>query len=62
MMKIQHRTSLQNAFIFPVGASICNPFAEPNFEQATYVKNIHLLNQCPRPLKTDLEIYYHSET
>jgi hypothetical protein len=46
VMKIQHRTSLQATFVFfSVGASICKPFAETTFEQATYVKNIYLFNQ-----------------
>jgi hypothetical protein len=59
MTKLKHRTSLQATFVvFPVGASICKPFAEPNFEQATYVKrDIPILNQCPLVLNIDLELY-----
>lgn len=36
--------------VFPVGASICEPFLEPALQHATcnvHVKNIPLLNRCP---------------
>jgi hypothetical protein len=50
-------------FPFPVGASTCKPFAEPTFEQVTYVKTIPRLSQCPLILKTDLSFTnYHCET
>jgi hypothetical protein len=59
MTEMKRRTYLYDyvIFVFPVSASICKPFAEPTFEQATYVKNIHILNQCTLLLKIDLELY-----
>jgi hypothetical protein len=56
MMKFQHRT--HTFVVFIVGASICKPFAEPTFEQATYVKkSIPILTQCPVVSKIELEHY-----
>jgi hypothetical protein len=46
--KIEKRTNLQIKIVaFPIGVSTCKTSAETNFEQATYVKNIPLLNQSP---------------
>jgi hypothetical protein len=59
----ENPTSLYTTFVvFPVGASICKPFAEPTFGQALYAKNIPLLNQCLLILKTGQELYYQQNS